>query len=470
VVSDFEPTIDRLLSLISSSPSSVYSEVRYQMRSISEIHVTNGEVERVRDNVVSGCGIRVLVDGCWGFSSTNDTTTTSLKSSMRDAISVARVLGNSKKAKVRGLAECKLAKGVFRAKERGRLSDVGIERKVKDICEAEAQARKHRGIRMASCTYREIIDHKLLVTSDGAEAEIYDPKPEFAITCLAGKGTESVSSTDGVGITGGWYDLFSKKSNTDYAEEVADKAYRLLDAKYPHGERTTLILDPGMVGLLAHEAIGHMAEADFVLSGSVLKGKIGQTVASDLVTLVDNGHSAFAKNAAGTIAVDDEGVYAGRTSIIKDGVLESFLHSRESAMVFDSEPAGNARAFSYTDEPLIRMRNTYIEPKSDKLADMIKETGHGFLVKGARNGQADANGEFMFGSQEVYLVENGEVKQIMRGTSVSGNAFEVLQSVDMVGDSFEYGIGTGYCGKYQPAKVDGGGPYLRCSAIIGGTQ
>ncbi|MGI0037166.1 MAG: TldD/PmbA family protein, partial [Nitrososphaera sp.] len=158
------------------------------------------------------------------------------------------------------------------------------------------------------------------------------------------------------------------------------------------------------------------------------------------------------------------------TAIIENGILRSFLHNRESALIFGTTPTGNARAFQYNDEPLIRMRNTFVEPKADKLDEMIRETRHGYLVKGARNGQADANGEFMFGAEEAYLIENGELGSLMKGDSISGNAFEVLRSVDMVGDSFQYDIGTGYCGKYQPAKVDGGGPHLRCTAVIGGLQ
>ena len=225
-----------------------------------------------------------------------------------------------------------------------------------------------------------------------------------------------------------------------------------------------------MVGLLSHEAIGHTVEADFVLSGSVVKDKIGQQVASELVTLVDSGRSEILNNAGGTIIVDDEGVAADRTAIIENGILRSFLHNRESAMTFGTASTGNARAFQYDDEPLIRMRNTFIEPGADNLTDMIKETKHGYVVKGARNGQADANGEFMFGAEEVHLIEKGEVKEIMKGASISGNAFDALRSVNMVGDEFQYDIGTGYCGKYQPAKVDGGGPYIRCTAVIGGLQ
>jgi TldD protein len=213
-----------------------------------------------------------------------------------------------------------------------------------------------------------------------------------------------------------------------------------------------------------------MVEADFVLSGSIVKDKIGQKVASELITLVDSGQSNIAVKPAGTIAVDDEGIMAGRTVIIENGILKSFLHNRETALIFDTRPTGNSRAFEYNDEPLIRMTNTFIEPRNDKLEDIIKETKCGYLIKGPRNGQADANGEFMFGCQEVYSIQKGEIQELMKGTSISGNAFEVLESVDMVGNDFEYDLGTGYCGKFQPAKVDGGGPHIRCTAIIGGLQ
>ena len=315
-----------------------------------------------------------------------------------------------------------------------------------------------------------MLDHKLIVNSDGADVEIYDSKPEFNVTTVARKENESVTTSEGIGITGGWQDLFSEKDHIDYANLASEKATKLLEAKRVTGERTTIILDPGMVGLISHEAIGHMVEADFVLSGSIVKDKIGTKVASDLVTMVDSGQPDIGSNAAGTLIVDDEGVIARRSVIIQDGILKSFLHNRETALMFDAQPTGNARAFEYDDDLLIRMRNTFIEPGYDKLDDMIKETKHGYLIKGARNGQADANGEFMFGSQEVYLIERGELKELLRGTSVSGSAFDVLQSVDMVGKDFKFDIGTGYCGKFQPAKVDGGGPHIRCNAIIGGLQ
>jgi TldD protein len=464
---------DSLESMISSSNGATYVEGRYQSRVTSEVNFINGELQRIRVVETTGCGIRVLVDGCWGFSSTSNVSDSALKESLREAISAAHILARVKKNKVQGLAQSKMVTGSFRTASNSNnndLSDIRIEQKVQVAREGEKAARSNRDVKTASCVYRDMVDHKVIVNSDGANVEIYDSKPEFSVTAIAKKAGKSATAHEGVCVTGGWDDLFKNKSHLDCAIAASERVSKLLDARHMSGKKATVILDPAMVGLLSHEAIGHTVEADFVLSGSVVKDKIGSKVASDLVTLVDSGRSEIVNNAGGTIIVDDEGVAADRIAIIEKGILKSFLHNRESAMIFGTASTGSARAFQYSDEPLIRMRNTYIEPGSDKLADMIKETKHGYIIKGARNGQADANGEFMFGAEEVYLIEKGEVKELLRGESISGNAFEVLQSIDMVGNEFQYDIGTGYCGKYQPAKVDGGGPYIRCTAMIGGLQ
>lgn len=463
--------IDDLVSLLSYAKGAQYVEARYQSRITNEVNFGNGQLERIRTATNSGCGLRVLVDGCWGFSSTSSIDKNSLKEALEASISSAKILSLTKKNRVAGLSELNPVKGIFKAQARGPLEDVSIEEKVKITKATEARARSYSDvIKSASCIYREIIDHKFIVNSDGTQVEIYDSKPEFNVISVARRGDHSITTSEGIGITGGWEDLYSKRDLESYGEIASEKATKLLDARHVNGEKTTIILDPGMVGLISHEAMGHMVEADFVLSGSIVRDKVGHKLASELVTLVDSGRSNIAGNAAGTIAVDEEGVRAEDAVIIKKGILNSFLHNRETAFSFGVKSTGNARAFEYNDEPLVRMRNTYINPGTDRFEEIIKETKHGYLLKGARNGQADANGEFMFGSQEAYLVENGEIKELLRGASVSGNAFDVLQSVDMVGNSFEYDIGTGYCGKMQPAKVDGGGPYIRCTAIIGGLQ
>jgi TldD protein len=116
------------------------------------------------------------------------------------------------------------------------------------------------------------------------------------------------------------------------------------------------------------------------------------------------------------------------------------------------------------------MTNTYMEPGTSTLDEMIASTEDGYLLDGPRNGQADATGEFMFGVQEARRIRNGKLGELVKGVTISGIAFDVLASVDAVSDTFKWDLGSGYCGKGQPAKVDAGGPYVRCRAILGGQQ
>jgi TldD protein len=253
-------------------------------------------------------------------------------------------------------------------------------------------------------------------------------------------------------------------------EKAVRTATDLLRAGYVDGGKKRVILAPDVVGLLVHEAIGHTVEADFVLAGSAAAGKIGKRVASDLVTLCDSGHSEHIAGAGGVVLVDDEGVPSQKVTIIENGILRSYLHNRETAERFGVAPTGNARAFEFDNEPLVRMRNTYVEPGTTPLEKMIADTEDGYLLAGAKNGQADANAEFMFVVGEVYPVKNGKLGPLHRGTTITGDAFEVLSSVDAVGDQFAWELGSGFCGKGQPAKVDAGGPHVRCTVTLAGAS
>ena len=264
--------------------------------------------------------------------------------------------------------------------------------------------------------------------------------------------------------------LFREPAPAELGDQAARMAVDLLAARRPEGRRARVIPAPSIVGLLVHEAIGHTVEADFVSSGSVAAGKIGQPVASELVTLCDSGASELHAGAGGALPVDDEGVPAGRTVIIRDGILASYLHDRESAARFGVAPTGSARAWDYRDPPLIRMRNTYIVPGTSTLEEMIAGMDDGYLLDGPRNGQADATGEFMFGVAQAWRIRKGKLCEMVRGVTISGIAFEVMRTVDAVSSDFKWDLGAGYCGKGQPAKVDAGGPYLRCEVILGGEQ
>jgi len=461
-----ETNRDELSDVINSAKNVQYAEARFHKRALTEIRIARGELEEARTFQIAGVGVRVLVDGAWGFSSTSNVSQKSIREALSNAIAIAKVSANGRKKKIKKLGRAKFAVGTFTVKVNDPSNNHSIEEKVKLVKETEKLARNFSSkIKSAICSFREMNDEKIIVNSDGASCQILDTKPEFSVSAIASSSGEIIGASESIGVTGGWKDLFSRSSPEEMAKKASDIALKLLTAKKPKGERATVVLDPGMVGLISHEAIGHMVEADFVLSGSMVSGKIGKKVASELVTLVDSGLS---ERAAGITLVDDEGVLGQKTILIENGVLRSYLHNRETAAIYSVESTGSARAFEYTDEPIIRMRNTYIEAGNYDDDEIIREVKHGYLLKGARNGQADANGEFMFGTQEAYRIEKGEVKDILRGVTISGNAFDVLKSVDAIGKRFKFDIGSGYCGKWQLAKVDGGGAHLRCTAIVGG--
>lgn len=443
-----------------------YAELRYHERRANLVAVRKGEPEAAQSNHLSGVGVRILDAGRWGFSSTPGNKRADIMRAIDDAATAAKAMSKRKKT----LAKAKLAKGEFRPPINDHVDNHCLEEKLELVKKAEAKARRSAKITSAFSMYVETIDKKVIVTSDGAAALVTDPKPEFRIMVVAQDGTNMAQAFEAIGATGGWADIWRYGEAEEMVEKAVKRAQRLLRAKHPKGEKMTVILNPEMTGLISHEAIGHTVEADFVLSGAITKGKIGQRVASELVTLVDSGPSVHIPGAAGTLLVDDEGVVTERTVIIDKGILKSYLHNRESAAEFGVKPTGNARAFEYSDEPIIRMRNTYIEPGKMSLSELLASTDRALLLEGALGGQADANAEFMFGVQEATLIEKGKKKDTFREVSISGNAFEVLQSVDAISKEFRWALGSGYCGKFQRARVDAGGGYVRCEAIIGGRR
>lgn len=460
--------IEILKSVLGSFSGMEYGELRFHERVSSGVSIRKGELEGIASNINSGIGVRTLYQGGWGFSATSRDNEYEIKQAIIDACADAKVSSQGKGNKAVKMAQINLAKGKFAPVINDHLTNHSFEEKLELVKKTEAKVRQASNlIQSALVTYREIIDRKIIITTDGAECEIIDSKPEFVIFAVAGNSTDIVESLEARGVTGGWQDLFGDKSTDQFVENVVKRAENLIRAGYVKGERATVILDPGLVGLISHEAIGHTVEADFVSSGAITKGKIGQRVGSELVTLFDSGQEG---HAGGTILVDDEGVITKKTIIIDKGILMSYLHNRQSANEYGVEPTGNARAFEYSDEPIIRMRNTAIMPGKSTLQEIIADTKQGYLLKGAKGGQADANAEFMFGVQEAYRITDGKIGELLRGVTLSGQAFDVLMSVDRVSNDFKWDMGFGYCGKWQAAKVDGGGPYIRCQAIIGGRQ
>ena len=458
-----------LLQAVLDRTGDSFCELRYHKKRSRAVSVEKGRVDTAQITEHTGVGVRVLLDGTWGFASTDKFESGAIEAAVDDARAAARASASARKERIAPLPQVELARGKFDSPGFEELLNKPIDETLEMVRELESNTRGSSAlIRSAGCTYSEMFEEKGIVTTDGAKAWMRLVRPEFRVMAVAEKDGEIQNFRQATGSTGGWDCLFRKNSAEALAEKTAKKAIDMLSAGYAEGGRKRVLLSPQIVGILTHEAVGHTVEADFVLSGSCAANRIGTNVASELVTLCDSGISEYYPGAGGTLEVDDEGVLAQKTTIIKDGKLVSYLHDRETAAHFGVAPTGNARAWEYDDAPLIRMRNTYIAPGESELDEMIANIDDGLMLDGARNGQADANGEFMFGTAEAYPIKNGKLGKLMRGVNISGLAFDVLGTVDQVGKDFEWDLGAGHCGKGQPAKVDAGGPWLSCEVIVGG--
>ncbi len=310
---------------------------------------------------------------------------------------------------------------------------------------------------------------KVLTVSGGTDAHTFLPRCYlyllFAAETPEGAPVELFSVVGGYGS----FDTLFRDPEDVFPE--VDFLYGKLMAKtegvYPEAGVKTCILGGELTGMLAHEAVGHTVEADLVLGGSVAGPMLGRVVASPLVSLVDFAHSAFGKSAPLPVYVDDEGTPAVDAELIRDGILTGYMNNRDTAVRFGMKPQGNARAFAFSDEPLIRMRNTAILPGRSRLSDMIASVEDGYYLTDTNNGQADTTGEFMFGITMGYEIKNGKLGRALLDTTISGVAFEMLKTVDMVSDTVTWSS-SGFCGKKQRMPVGLGGPELRCRLLMGG--
>lgn len=308
-----------------------------------------------------------------------------------------------------------------------------------------------------------------LKTSAGADVYRVLPRAHVMIKMMTvDKHGVPVDLSFVVGGGGNFGDHFSRPQ---LLEERIDRLYQQLMGKregiYPEAGTCDILLGSGLAGLLAHEAVGHTTESDIVRGGSVAKFARGQQVASSKVTLVDFAHTAFGVQAPIPVYTDDEGTPGQDVEIIRNGILCDYMTNLQDAKAIDAVPKGNARAYSYSDEPLVRMRNTCILPGQDSFDDMLASIDHGYYLQHWSNGQADSTSEFMFGVNMGYEIKNGKLGRAIRDTTISGVAFEMLKTVDMVGNDLEW-VAYGLCGKKQPMGNAMGGPTLKCKLHIGG--
>ena len=440
-----------------------YADIRFEEVVSTQILVRRGYVESSGVNFVRGLGTRVLVNGSWGFSSTNEITRESVLEAIKNAVKLAKTSSPARSRRVK-LADIKTYKDHVVAKVNIKLTDVPIEEKVKEVLEADKVLRSHSPlIKDTRIFYNDQIFSKIFVSSEGASIVIEGCRIYARFYANAEESGVLSPAYETIGGVKG-FEILKKGEHLEVAKKVAERSVKLLKARVPKGGVFTVVLDNRLLALIVHEAFGHTAEGDLVLTGTVLTNKVGEKIVSELVTIVDDPEP---KNANGWTPYDDEGVKARKVVIVENGILKEYMQSRETAAALGMKPTGNARAQSYAYPPIVRMRNTYMLPRDWKPEEIIEETKEGYYLKGAMGGQADANGEFMFSVQEAWRIENGELKEPYKGVTVSGNALKVLSTVNAVANDLIIGF-PGTCGKFQLVPVDGGGPHIRCKIRIGG--
>ena len=255
-----------------------------------------------------------------------------------------------------------------------------------------------------------------------------------------------------------------------FAREAVRQAQVNLHAiDAPAGEMP-VVLGAGWPGVLLHEAVGHGLEGDFNRKGSsAFSGKVGQKVASELVTVVDDGTMA---NRRGSLTIDDEGVPTQKTVLIENGILKGYMQDKLNAGLMGEQSTGNGRRESYAHLPMPRMTNTYMEAGESDPAEIIKSVKKGIYAPNFGGGQVDiTSGKFVFSASEAYLIEDGEITQAIKGATLIGNGPESMSQISMVGNDLALDKGVGVCGKDgQSVPVGVGQPTLKLDKLtVGGT-
>jgi TldD protein len=446
-----------------------HTELRAQVNTSKRVVFLAGNMVGNTQSEKGGVSARVYRGGTWGFASGAEYTRESvggvLKAATENAVFMDENIkkGEPPLPKIENApARVELQKPIFEDIPQSALIDYARELD-------ELIAKKYKNLSSRTVLADALYMEKLLAVSDGADTHSFQPRAMVYawLTAETNDGVP-VELFKGFAHVGRFDEYF--KSAKDLEEELDALYKNLMDKRegiYANAGLRKCVLHPDLAGMLSHEAVGHTVEADLVLGGSVAGHNLGKKVASEMISMTDFAHTALGKTCPLPVYVDDEGTPAEDAVLIENGILKGYMHSRESARHFGVKPQGNARAFEFSDEPLIRMRNTAILPGKDKLDDLISSVDDGYFLVKTGNGQADSTGEFMFSVDLGYEIKNGKLGKAIRETTISGVAFEMLQTVDMVSDDMAWEI-SGFCGKKQAMTTSMGGPALRCDMNIGG--
>ncbi len=450
--------IHDLMQKALSVPGADYMEVRIEETTRTSVVYAGKELERIGETTGRGGCIRASVHGGWGFVSFNDLS--DLTAMARRAIEMASLVGKD---------ETKLApsSGLIAHES----CNPGIDPRTISLAEKHDLTHNYNSlllsdpsIQSTSTRYVDSCKRKHLLTSDGVGTTFEEVFCGVSLAAIARDGGTVQQYFRSYGNLAGYEEAQGHESD---AETVCSRAVDALHADPVQAGTYRIIADPELSGIFAHEAFGHLSECDFLDENPRLQKvmRLGRRFGCDELTISDHGDFQH----AGYIPFDDEGTPARRTDLIHEGILRGRLHSRESAAKLDEEPTGNARSISYHYPPIVRMTNTFIDNGTSSFVSMLEEIGDGLYCKGALAGQTNCE-MFTFTPLEVFEIKNGKIGKRLRDCVLTGNVFETLMKIRLVGNDLQFSAGLGGCGKsgQSPLRVSTGAPHLLIDDVVVG--
>jgi len=443
-----------------------YADLYFQFTKSESWSLEEGIVKTGSFSIDEGVGVRAVSGDKTAFSYSDDISSAALM----EAAATTRTIARQGSGKVKLASSMKQVGGRSLYLPHDPLGSITAAQKVAMLEKIEkiARAADPRIVQVMASLAGEY-DVVLVVRSDGALAADIRPLVRISITVIAEQGGRREMGTSGGGGRLD-YTCFNDAVLAKYATEAVHAALVNLDARPAPAGPMTVVLGPGWPGVLLHEAIGHGLEGDFNRKGSsTFSGNIGQRVAAEGVTVVDDGTLASRR---GSLNMDDEGNPTQSTMLIENGVLKGYLQDTMNARLMKMHVTGNARRESFAHLPMPRMTNTYMLGGDKDPQEVIASVKNGLYAVNFGGGQVDiTNGKFVFSASEAYMIENGKIAYPVKGATLIGNGPDILRRVSMVGNDMELDSGVGVCGKEgQSVPVGVGQPTLRIEDVtVGGT-
>ncbi len=458
---DIEQVMNRLLSV----PADL-ADIYFQSTHFESWQLEDGIIKQGSHNIETGAGVRVVAAEKTGFAYSDRL---ELPVLLEAAGNVKAILRQGQSRQVNVLAKTD-APALYASVNP--LKSMADADKIAFLKKIDRQTRQlDPRIEEVMLSLVGVYENVLIVSQDGSLVADIRPLVRFNVSViLEQNGRRESGSMGGGGRTD--YRMFMENDQAmEFAREAVRQAQVNLEAEEAPAGNMTVVLGPGWPGILLHEAIGHGLEGDFNRKGtSAFSGRLGERVASELCTVVDDGTLPGRR---GSLTVDDEGVATENTVLIEKGILKGYMQDKLNARLMGVRPTGNGRRESYAHLPLPRMTNTYMMPGEHDPEEIIASVKKGLYAKNFGGGQVDiTSGKFVFSASEAYLIENGKISRPVKGATLIGNGPDVLTRVTMVGSDLELDSGVGTCGKDgQSVPVGVGQPTLKIDQLtVGGTQ